>query len=142
VQINLVLIPGSRAQLRCIIWREFSTNLNRASTNLNRTNWGTGGHEPVGGMLDIEGARLVLSSRIRSGRGGAVDSALVEGGHERDCSVLYKFGEGCSDSWPGSDKVCVISVSNWVQERVRSSDGLKWALKINNELVGDYAILA
>jgi hypothetical protein len=82
-----------------------------------------------GGMLDIEGARRVLSGRIRWGRGGAVDSALVEGGRESDCSaVLYKCGEGCSDSWPGSDGVCVISVSNWVQERVCSSDSLKWVV--------------
>jgi hypothetical protein len=43
--------------------------------------------------------------------------------------VLHNGMEGCSDSGPGSDEVCVIGVRNRVAGRLRSSNGLKRALK-------------
>jgi hypothetical protein len=68
------------------------------------TNKGTGGQEPVCGMLDIEGARCLLSSCVRWSTGSAMDGVLVQGGHNTDCSaVLYKCWEGCGDSWRGFD---------------------------------------
>jgi hypothetical protein len=39
-------------------------------------------------MLDIEVARCLLSCRVRWGRGGAIDDALVEGGRKTDCSAV------------------------------------------------------
>jgi hypothetical protein len=54
----------------------------------------------------------------------------VEGARESDYgAVLQKGMEGCSDSGPGSDEVLVIGVCNGVDGRVRSSNGLKRALK-------------
>jgi hypothetical protein len=73
------------------------------------TDRATGGIEPVGGMLDIEDARCPSSDRVRWGRGGVKDGALVEEGHEPNRSAVpHKGGEG----WPGSYEVCVIGVSN------------------------------
>jgi hypothetical protein len=81
-------------------------------------------------MLGFKDARCLLSGRIRWGRGSAVDGALVEGGRESVSGVmLLKGGEGCCDSRDWSYEVCVISGSNWVHGRVRSSDGLKWILE-------------
>jgi hypothetical protein len=87
---------------------------------------GTGGNEPVSGMLYDKDVRRLFSGRVRRGRGSAVDGALVEAGRESDCrAVLHKGRENCGDSWPESYEVCVIGVINCVHGRVRSSNSLK-----------------
>jgi hypothetical protein len=53
--------------------------------------------------------------------------------------VLHKGVEGCGDSRPWSDKVCVIGVRNGVYGRVRCSNSLKRAMKHQCEEEGDEA---
>jgi hypothetical protein len=97
----------------------------------------TRGYEPISGMLDIKDARCLLSGRVRWGGRGAISCELVEGGRKSDCGAVLHWGvEGCGDSGPESDKVCVIGVSNGVYSSVCNSNGLKRALKHQCEKEG------
>jgi hypothetical protein len=44
--------------------------------------------------------------------------------------------EGCGNSWPASNKVCVIGVSNRVHGSVRGSDGLGIRNKVHGSVRG------
>jgi hypothetical protein len=62
----------------------------------------TGGHNPIGGMLDSEGACRELNGPVCLGTGGTVDGALVEGWCETDCStMLRKRGKAAMPAGPG-----------------------------------------
>jgi hypothetical protein len=62
---------------------------------------GTCSHEPVSGLLDIQGARGLLQGLTRQGTWGAVDDTLVEGGRENNCSaVLHKCGKAAGIAGP------------------------------------------
>jgi hypothetical protein len=62
------------------------------------TDRGIGGNTLVGGMLDLEDARGLLSDRVHWGSGITIHSAFVGGGQEAGGGpMLHKDGDGCND---------------------------------------------
>jgi hypothetical protein len=62
------------------------------------TDRGTGGNTLVGGMLDLEDARGLLSGRVHWGSGITIHSAFVGGEHKTGGgAMLHKGRDDCND---------------------------------------------